>query len=736
MRKTQPGMHMKKTLLALTLTTTAFAQQPYTVWKDHLGGIDSPQYSALKQINKVNVSKLRQAWFYPSGDNGFRYGFNPTVIDGRMYVVGLHNAVTALDAATGKLLWSHDLGDAKATVTHRGVAYWQSKDAADRRILFSAGDMLQALDARTGKPIMSFGDNGKVNLRVGLGRDPDTMRRVQSGDPGRVFENLLILGSAPGEEYESPPGDLRAYDTRTGKLMWTFHTVPHPGEMGYDTWPKDAYKWIGGVNAWGEISIDEKRGIAYFPLGSPTYDFYGADRKGSNLFSDCILALDARTGKYLWHFQTPHHDLWDYDLVTAPKLLTIKHDGKNVDAIVQPTKQGFLFVLDRVTGKPVWPIEERKVPKSDVPGEETWPTQPFPTMPPPYSRQVFKADDVNPYISDPKERERFRTQVANSRNLGLFTPPALSDTMQIPGNNGGANWGSVASDPTIGWVYVASKEWPSMLKLETAAGRGGGGGGGGTPAQAGMGVYQANCQTCHQANLGGQLPEVPSLQGIVGKLSADRIRAVVKDGQGSMPGSNLAALDIDHLITYLTAPTGVTPVAGGGRGPGRGPAPAKLTPGNPQRYWTGYGYMNASDGFPAIKPPFFVMTAYDLNKGTIEWQIPVGEIPELVAKGIRNTGSIATRGGPIVTAGGLVIIPSQSDKKLWIYDKDTGKTLAELQMPAAPEGVPSTFEVNGKQYIAVPGRDTSEPRLRPGEPAPPVDPNKKVVQGYYVFTLE
>ena len=727
---------MKKTILALATAAAALAQQPYTACRDHLGGIDSPQYSALKQINKSNVTKLHQAWFYPAGDNGFRYGFNPTVIDGRMYGVGLHNAVTALDATTGKLIWAHDLGDAKATVTHRGVAYWDSKDHSDQRILFSAGDMLQALDARTGKPIQSFGDNGKVNLRLGLGRDPDTMRRVQSGDPGRVFENLLILGSAPGEEYESPPGDLRAYDTRTGKLMWTFHTVPYPGEMGYDTWPKDAYKWIGGVNAWGEISIDEKRGIAYFPLGSPTYDFYGADRKGSNLFSDCILALDARTGKYLWHFQTTHHDLWDYDLVTAPKLLTIKHDGKNVDVLVQPTKQGFLFVLDRVTGKPIWPIEERKVPKSDMPGEESWPTQPFPTMPPAYSRQKFTPDDVNPYIADPKERERFRQQVANSRNLGLFTPPAMVDTMQIPGNNGGANWGSVASDPTTGWVYVASKEWPSMLKMESAAGRGGGGGGGGTPAQAGMGVYQANCQICHQANLGGQLPEVPSLQGIVAKIGADRLRTAVKDGQGSMPGFNLAALDMDHLITYLTAPTGVVAVAGGGRGAGRGPAPPKLTPGNPERFWTGYGYMNASEGFPAIKPPFFVMTAYDLNKGTIEWQIPVGEIPSLVAKGIRNTGSIPTRGGPIVTAGGLVIIPSQSDKKLWIYDKDTGKVLNELPMPAAPEGVPSTFEVNGKQYIAVPGRDTSEPRPIPGQPAPPIDPNKKVVQGYYVFTLE
>jgi quinoprotein glucose dehydrogenase len=361
-----------------------------------VGGPDSPQYSALAEIDKTNVTKPEQVWFYPAGDNGFRYGFNPTVVDRLMYVVGAHNAIAALEAATGRKVWEHELGVTKMRVTHRGVAYWESKDGAARRILFCSGDQLQALDARTGEPVLSFGDNGKVNLRVGLSRDPDTVRRVQSGDPGRVFENLLILGSAPGEEYESPPGDLRAYDTRTGKLVWTFHTVPHPGEPGYDTWPPDAWKYVGGTNTWGEISIDVKRGIAYFPLGSPTYDFYGADRKGANLYSDCLLALDARTGKYVWHFQMVHHDLWDYDAVTAPKLLTIKHDGRVVDVVAETTKQGFLFVFDRVTGKPIWPVDERKVPKSDVPGEESWPTQPFPTVLPPFSRQVFTADDVNP----------------------------------------------------------------------------------------------------------------------------------------------------------------------------------------------------------------------------------------------------------------------------------------------------------------------------------------------------
>jgi quinoprotein glucose dehydrogenase len=723
---------MRKSLGFLALAWVAFGEQPYMAWRDHLGGPDSPQYSALAQIDKTNVAELRLVWFYPAGDNGFRYGFNPIVVDGLMYLVGAHNAITAVEAATGKKVWEHDLGESKLTVTHRGVAYWESKERTDRRILFSSGDQLQALDARTGKPVLSFGDNGKVNLRIGLGRDSDTMRRVQSGDPGRVFENLLILGSAPGEEYESPPGDLRAYDIRTGKLVWTFHTVPHPGEPGYETWPPDAWKYVGGTNAWGEISIDEKRGIAYFPLGSPTYDFYGADRKGANLYSDCLLALDARTGKYLWHFQFVHHDLWDYDAVAAPKLLTIKHDGKKIDVVAQTTKQGFLFVFDRVTGKPIWPVEERKVPKSDVPGEESWPTQPFPTVLPPFSRQRFTAEDVNPYISDPKEIAKFKEVIAKSRNLGLFTPPAMVDTMEIPGNNGGANFGSTAIDPVRGWLYVVSKEWPSLLKLEPQPVAASTFSVSDPPAQVGRAVYMTNCQQCHKADLSGMMPEVPPLTGIVGKLGADQVKKVVQNGQGQMPAfAKLSGLETDRLITFLRDPAS----AAGGPMPRRVPAQAKLTPGNPTRYWTGYNYMNASDGFPAIKPPFFTLTAYDLNEGKLKWQIPVGEVPELVARGIHNTGSIPTRGGPIVTAGGLIIAPSQSDKKIYAYDYETGETLWAKELPAAPEGVPAVYEVGGREYLVVCARDTSEPRLRPGQTAPPPDPNKNVVQGYYVFAL-
>src|SRR5580704_9530063 len=369
----------------------------HTGWTDYLGGPDSAQYSALKQINKSNVSQLQIAWTYPTGDKN-SYDFNPVIVDGVMYVQAKNNSIVALDAATGREIWVHP-NDTRS-ITARGVNYWESKDRSDRRLLYCADNHLVAIDARTGQAIASFGENGRSDLRVGYDRDVKTLTRVQNNTPGRVFENLIILGSAASSDYEGNAGNIRAFDVVSGKLAWVFHTIPHPGEFGYDTWPPDAWKTVAGVENWSEMTLDEKRGIVYIPLASPRYDFYGANRKGQNLFGDSLVALDARTGKRLWHFQFVHHDLWDYDAPAAPKLLTVRHNGKMVDAVAQPTKQGFLFVFDRVTGQPLWPIEERAVPKSDVPGEEAWPTQPFPTKPPPFARQSFTESDLNPYISD------------------------------------------------------------------------------------------------------------------------------------------------------------------------------------------------------------------------------------------------------------------------------------------------------------------------------------------------
>jgi quinoprotein glucose dehydrogenase len=449
--------------LLLLLTLPLFAQT-YSTWSDYGGSPDSSQYSALDQIRRSNVQKLERVWTYSTADHN-KYFFNPLIVGNVMYVLAKNNSIVAIDATTGKEIWTHASGPEIKIITNRGINYWESKDHSDRRLLYASNHVLHALDARTGQTILSFGDHGNVDLKEGLGRDPKTLSLVQSTTPGRVFEDLLILGSATNQGYGSAPGDLRAFDVRTGRVVWTFHTIPHPGEFGYETWPPDAWKKVGGGNVWSELTLDEKRGILYAPTASAKYNFYGVDRAGANLFADCLLALDARTGKRLWHFQMVHHDIWDYDDATAPKLLTLHQNGKTVDAVAQVSKQGFVWVFNRITGEPLWPIEERPVPKSDMPGETTWPTQPFPTKPPPYARQKFTVDDLSPYLS-PEDRARFRDQILSARNEGLFTPPGRRDTVQMPGNNGGANWGGAAVDPSKGTLVVVSKDLPSMLKLE------------------------------------------------------------------------------------------------------------------------------------------------------------------------------------------------------------------------------------------------------------------------------
>ena len=377
--------------------------------------------------------------------------------------------MVALDATTGKELWVHSFGTGGGgrggIGGQRGANYWESKDRKDRRILVTSSGYLHAIDALTGKTVDSFADHGKLDLKIGIDRAPIPLA---SRTPGRIFENLIILGSFPGEGYLAPPGDLRAFDVRTGKLAWVFHTIPRPGELGYDTWPKDAYKYMGGVDVWGEITVDEKRGIAYFPVSSPKYELYGGDRPGNNLFADCLLALDARTGKYLWHFQTVHHDIWDYDPTAAPQLVTVKHDGKTVDVVALASKNGFLYVFDRVTGKPLWPIEERPVPKSEVPGEWTSPTQPFPTMPPPFARQRMTKDDLYFGFMTPEEKAHWEERFAKAQNKGLFTPTGLTDTISIPGVNGGPFFWDTGADPAKGIVFVESKDFPSILKMVKA----------------------------------------------------------------------------------------------------------------------------------------------------------------------------------------------------------------------------------------------------------------------------
>lgn len=671
----------------------------HTTWSDYLGGPDSAQYSALKQINKSNVSQLQVAWTYPTDDRN-NYSFNPVIVDGVMYVLAKSNSLVALDAATGREIWVHP--NNSRAVTARGINYWESKDRSDRRIFYCVSNYLVAIDARTGQLIPSFGDNGRTDIRVGFdGRDPKTVVRVQNNTPGRIFENVLILGSAGGADYDSNPGAIRAFDVRTGKLVWVFHTIPHPGEYGYDTWPPDAWKTVGGVQNWSEMTLDEKRGIVYIPLASPSYDFYGGNRPGKNLFGNSLVALDARTGKRLWHFQFVHHDLWDYDLPAAPKLLTVEHNGKKVDAVAQPTKMGFLFVFNRVTGEPLWPIVERPVPKSDVPGEHAWPTQPFPTLPPPFARQKFTADDINPFIPQ-EERAELRDKILSSRNEGVYTPPTLRGSIEMPGHNGGANWGGAAVDPEAGLLYVQSKELPTYLKLDPHMPRGGAMAvvGRETPEQQGAAIYSQNCAGCHGADRTGQAGAFPSLVDITKRLTADQIKTTVSGGQGRMPAfSQLTPRNLNALMAYLANPSaaGTTPVAP----PEQQPTAANTPANGPQRYWAPVDFMFTSNRLSAIGPPWSQLTAYDLNTGKIKWQVPLGEVSWLAAEGHTDTGSHFPRGGVVATAGGLLFSGTASDRKFRAYDRDTGKVLWEASVPEAAEGVPAVYEVNGREYVVM-----------------------------------
>jgi len=736
-------------------------------WKDYGGGPDNSHFIKSKQITKANVGQMEMAWAYPPGETGF----NPIVVDNVMYAVGRNSSLVALDATTGKEIWVHA---GLRGITTRGMNYWESKDRKDRRLIFAINSYLQEINALTGLTITTFGKNGVVNLREGLERDVATMGRVQSRSAGKVFENLLLLGSAPGEEYISPPGDLRAYDVVSGERVWQFHTVPHPGQPNYDSFPKDAWKYIGGVNTWGDFTVDAKNGIAFFPIGSPTYDFYGADRKGANLYGNCLLALDARTGKYLWHFQTVHHDLWDYDLTSAPQLTTIKRDGKEIEVVAAAGKTGFLYVFERKTGKPIWPIEERKVPQSDVAGEHSWPTQPFPTAPPPFAVQSFTVDDINPYLPD-DQRALIKEQLLKWRNEGLFTPPTLRGTVQMPGDQGGSNWGTTAANPNNGMVFVLGVNAPAVIRLEKSApgipapndafgrqegGRGAGGGRGAPLAAAGRTVFTQNCQTCHGADLRGAT--APSLIDISVKMGPDAIRAIVEGGNGAMPAfSKLTAPEMESLMAFLANPaapggrggarggrggapddtaslggpvvaTGPAPAsvgAGGMEGPfGEPPAPpAAPAPGAQAPTLTrsggnvqhAYGGNGGSAPYPegvevpevrynsawavsqdAIKPPWSTLTAYDLNQGTIKWQVPIGDDLAMAARGIHNTGSRMLRTGIIPTATGVVFQVS-GDRKLRAYDEDTGKVLWTKEIGGSSSGVPTMYEVNGRQFLVI-----------------------------------
>jgi quinoprotein glucose dehydrogenase len=710
-------------ICVITSASVMPAQESHKTWSDYGSGADNSKYVALAQITKANVNQLTVAWRYPTRDSS-SYLFNPIVVDNVMYVLARGNALVALNAETGKEIWVHEnLGG----IQTRGINYWESKDRRDRRLIFQINHFIEEIDASTGKSILTFGHNGLVDFREGLGRDPDTIAQIKNDTPGRVFENLIILGSSTGENYMASPGHIRAYNVITGKMAWIFHTIPQPGEFGYETWPKDAWKYAGGTNTWGEISLDEKRGIAYFPTGSSTYDMYGADRIGKDLFADCLLALDARTGKLLWYFQMVHHDLWDYDATSAPQLITIRHNGRTIDAVAAASKQGFLYVFNRVTGEPIWPIEERPVPKSDVPGEQAWPTQPFPTKPPPFARQKMTADDVNPYFLTPEERASWKERIANANNSGLFTPPSFfKETVALPGARGGSNWGTTSSNPEKGLVYVLSQDWPSIIPKVGKLAPTIAGGQGGT----GQEIFQRNCKSCHGADREGSAI-APSLVGVASRLKLEDFELLMASGRGQMPAfSWLTSASVNSLFAYLANPTGGSspptkevpqkplggPVVASGGAPGGlvvsygvaqkiakyggnfsgPPYPSGVQA--PERLYADYGLTLPY----IIGPPWSSMVAYDLNEGVIKWKVPLGEDAEAAAQGGKATGVVrgGERRGIVVTSTGLLFV-NADDGKVRAYDAENGKVLWTATLPVGTQGIPAMYEVNGREYLVV-----------------------------------
>ncbi len=666
-------------------------------WDTYLGDAASSQYSTLRQINRRNVHRLEVAWIYRSGDaradNLSQIQCNPLIVDGVLYGTSPGLKLLALDAATGRELWRFDpfaAGGANSVLgVNRGVVFW--REGEDRRVLFTADHYLYALDARTGQLIESFGRGGRVDIKEGLGRDVSRLT-VLANTPGAVFENLLFLPLRVGEgPAPAAPGHIRAYDIRTGRMVWRFHTIPHPGEPGYETWPPDAWKYIGGANCWAGMAVDRARGIVYVPTGSAAFDFWGGNRHGQNLFANCLLALDARTGRRLWHFQFVHHDLWDRDLPAPPNLVTVRRGGKRVDAVAQVTKSGHVFVFDRVTGEPLFPIEERPVPPSDLQGEAAWPTQPFPLKPEPFARQLLTWNEITDRT--PEAHRAVLERFVKLRPHVPFLPPSREGTIIFPGFDGGAEWGGAAVDPE-GVLYVNANEMAWVLNMVETGQEAPG------VAASGRALYTQICAACHGLDrTGNAVQNVPSLVGINQKLKSEDIIKLLETGKGVMPSfaflSPRQKAAVTDYVLNPDAPADPRNEASGAAAEDTGDALGVI----PYTI-TGYNRWLDPEGYPAVKPPWGTLNAIDLNTGEYRWRVPLGEFPELTARGLPPTGA-ENYGGPIVTAGGLVFIAATKDEMFRAFDRRTGRLLWQAKLPAGGYATPATYEVDGRQFVVI-----------------------------------
>ena len=685
--------------LSVSLMLACGPQQPtYLSWAKTGGGSENLKYSALQQIDTTNYAKLSVAWVYHTENNdSTKFGpmeCNPIVVNGVMYGVSPKLKLFAVNAATGKEIWTFNPADSAANKTwhrtsvnmNRGVAYWEKEN--DKRIIYTVGPIVFCVNATTGKLVPSFGTDGGINLVNGLDRDPSKLF-VAPTSPVMVYNNLFFVSGLVGEE---TPGHIRAFDVQTGKQQWIFHTIPYPQDKGYETWDDTtAYRHMGSTNSWAGFSLDEKRGILFAPTGNPTNDFYGGNRTGKGLYGNSLLAIDAVTGKLKWHFQTVHHDVWDMDLPAPPALVTVTHKGKQIDAVAQTTKTGFVFLLDRETGKPLFPVKEMPVnTATTLENEKLWPTQPMPVIPKPLVRQSFDSTDLNDIVDARSYAFIKKTFLAYGPSK-IFTPPSVKGTIVLPGYDGGAEWGGPAFDPETQLLYVNTNEMAWLLNMvenkknnKSLL----------TNHEAGKIIYTQNCMKCHGTEMQGG-GNYPSLIGVDKKYTVSTFSQLVTTGKRMMPGNNvLTNTEKTALASYVLNVKNAQQVKYTGE-------LSKLLPPQKTTYgFTGYNKFLTPEGYPAIRPPWGSLTAIDLKTGAHVWKIPFGEFEALKAKGIPATGR-ENYGGPVVTKGGLLFIGASADGKFRIIHKRTGKILREIDLPAPGVATPSIYEVNGKQYVVI-----------------------------------